>query len=123
MALIHGGGGGEAYPQYFGRGLDTIDFSKLASMDQLRPSVVFPCTAMPRILVTLVSHVSSYTANNNTAAHEIVEEARPLSGFVPTHADSFYTNAFLIIKLSKLLSFRVIRALIASQSTFEKIKC
>ena len=31
----------------------------------------------------------------------------------------FYGNAFLIIKLSKLPSFKVIRALIASQSTFK----
>ena len=47
--------------------------------------------------------------------YEIVDEARPLSGFVPTHADS--RNAFIIMKLSKLPSFRVIR-----QSTFEKTK-
>ena len=52
--------------------------------------------------------------------YEIVDEARPLSGYIPTHADFFYRNAFLIMKLSKLQSFRVIRALIASQSTFEK---
>ena len=39
--------------------------------------------------------------------------------FFPTHADFFYRNAFLIMKLSKLPSFKVIRALIASQSTFE----
>ena len=26
--------------------------------------------------------------------YEIVDEARPLSGFVPTHADFFYRNAF-----------------------------
>ena len=52
---------------------------------------------------------------------EIVDEARPLSGFFrPTHADYFvYGNAFLIMKLSKLPNFKVIRALImliASQS-------
>ena len=41
--------------------------------------------------------------------------------FFPTHADFFYGNAFLIIKLSKPPRFRVIRALIASQSTFEKL--
>ena len=51
--------------------------------------------------------------------YEIVDEARPLSGFFPTHADFFYGNSFLIMKLSKLPSFRAIRALIASQSTFE----
>ena len=38
--------------------------------------------------------------------YEIVDEARPLSGFVPTHAD--FRNAFIIMKLSKLPSFRVI---------------
>ena len=35
----------------------------------------------------------------------------------------FYRNAFLIMKLSNITSFREIRALIASQSTFEKINC
>ena len=45
----------------------------------------------------------------------IVDEARPLSGYFTTHAD-FFTE----MKLSKLPSFRVIRVLIASQSTFEK---
>ena len=45
--------------------------------------------------------------------YEIVDEARPLSGFFYTHADFFYRNAFLIMKLSKL------RALIVSQSTFQ----
>ena len=51
--------------------------------------------------------------------YEIVDEARPLSGFFPTHAGFFYGNAFLIMKLSNPPSFRAIRALIASQSTFE----
>ena len=37
--------------------------------------------------------------------YEIVDEARPLSGFLPTHADFFYGNAFLIMKL--LASFQV----------------
>ena len=50
---------------------------------------------------------------------EIVNEARPLSGFFPTDADLFYRNAFLIMKLYKE-SFRAIHALIAAQSTFEK---
>ena len=50
--------------------------------------------------------------------YEIVDEARPLSGFFP-HMLFFYGNAFIIMKLSKLPSFRAIRALIASQSTFE----
>ena len=45
--------------------------------------------------------------------YEIVDDARPLSGFLPTHADFFYGNAFLIMKLSKHPSFKV------SQSTFE----
>ena len=27
--------------------------------------------------------------------YEIVDEAHPLSGFFPTHADFFYGNAFL----------------------------
>ena len=40
--------------------------------------------------------------------------------FSPHMLIFFYRNAFLIMKLSKLQSFRVIRALIASQSTFEK---
>ena len=35
--------------------------------------------------------------------YEIVDEARPLSGFFPTHADF---NAFLIMKLSKLPKFQ-----------------
>ena len=50
----------------------------------------------------------------------IVDEARPLSGFVPTHADFLRDYAFVIMKLhvSKLPSLRVIRALFASQSTF-----
>ena len=39
--------------------------------------------------------------------------------FFPTHADLFYKNASLIMKLSKPPSFRVIPALIASQSMFE----
>ena len=47
---------------------------------------------------------------------EIVDEARPLSGFPPTHADIFTK----IMKLNKLPNFKVIRALIASKSTFEK---
>ena len=53
--------------------------------------------------------------------YEIVGESRPLSGFFPTHAGCwvFYRNAFLIMKLSNPPSFRAIRALIASQSTFE----
>ena len=51
--------------------------------------------------------------------YEIVDEACPLSGFVHTHADFVYGNAFISMKLSKLPSFRPIRALIASQSTFE----
>ena len=37
----------------------------------------------------------------------------------PTYADFFYRNAFIIMKLSHLPSFRAIRALIASQSTFD----
>ena len=52
--------------------------------------------------------------------YEIVNEARPLSGFVPTDADFFGRNGFLIMKLSKLPIFRAIQALVASQSTFEK---
>ena len=41
--------------------------------------------------------------------------------FFPTHADffDFYRNSFLIMKISKPPSFRVIQALIASQSMFE----
>ena len=38
--------------------------------------------------------------------YEIVDEARPLSGFFPTHAG----NAFLIMKLSNPASFEAIRA-------------
>ena len=37
--------------------------------------------------------------------YEIVDEARPLSGFFPTHADFFYENAFLHMKLSNPPSF------------------
>ena len=44
-------------------------------------------------------------------------KARPLSGFY--HIDADYRNAFILMKLSNLLRFRAIRALIASQSTFE----
>ena len=50
---------------------------------------------------------------------KIVGESRPLSAFFPTHADFFYRNAFLLMKLSNPPSFKVIRALIASQSMFE----
>ena len=66
------------------------------------------------------------SAENSTSClkeyYEVVDEARPLSDFFPTHADFFFTEMhfFLIMKLSKLRSFREIRALIASQSTFEK---
>ena len=52
--------------------------------------------------------------------YEIVNEARPLSGFFSHGCWFFYRNAFLIMKPSKLPSFRAIRALSASQSTFEK---
>ena len=48
--------------------------------------------------------------------YEIVGESRPLSAYFPKHADLL---AFLIMKLSNPPSFRAIRALIASQSTFE----
>ena len=51
--------------------------------------------------------------------YEIIDEAHPLSGFFPTHGDFVYRNTFLIMKLGKPPSFIVIRALIASQSTFE----
>ena len=34
--------------------------------------------------------------------YEIVGEARPLSGFVPTHADFLYGNASLIMKLQSI---------------------
>ena len=53
--------------------------------------------------------------------YEIVDEARPLSGFFSPHMLIFYRNVFLIMKLCKLQSFRVIQALIASQSTFRKM--
>ena len=52
--------------------------------------------------------------------YEIIGEGRPLSGFFNTHADCCYRNAFIIMKLSKIPSFRMIRAVIASQSMFEK---
>ena len=51
--------------------------------------------------------------------YEMVGDSRPLSGFLPTHADLFYRNAFIIMELSNPPSFRAIRAVIASQSTFE----
>ena len=38
--------------------------------------------------------------------------------FSPTDADFVYGNAFLIMKISNLPNFRVIRAQIASQLTF-----
>ena len=38
--------------------------------------------------------------------YEIVDEARPLSGFFPTHADFFYRNAFLIMKLKQASKFQ-----------------
>ena len=48
-------------------------------------------------------------------------EARPLSGFYHIlYADFVYRHAFQFKKLSDLLSFRAIRALIVSQSRFEK---
>ena len=50
--------------------------------------------------------------------YEIVDEA---SIRICSHTCwLFYWNAFIIMKLSKLPSFRVIRAVIASQSTFDK---
>ena len=52
--------------------------------------------------------------------YEIVGESRPLSGFFPTHA--YFFNGKCISKhetISNPPSFREIRALIASQSTFE----
>ena len=41
--------------------------------------------------------------------YEIVNEACPLSGFFPIYADFVTENTFLIMKLSKLQSFRAIR--------------
>ena len=35
---------------------------------------------------------------------------KEIAGLFPTHADFVYRNAFLIMKLSKLQSFRVIQA-------------
>ena len=52
--------------------------------------------------------------------YEIVGESRPLSAFFSKHADFFYRNAFLIMKLNNLPSLGAIQALITSQSTFEK---
>ena len=46
-------------------------------------------------------------------------EARPLSVFHHIDADFIYRNAFLLNN-NKTPSFRAIRALIASQSTFKK---
>ena len=54
------------------------------------------------------------------AYYEIINEARPLSGFFPTNADYLKIKSFIIMKLSNLPSFRAIRALFASQLTFEK---
>ena len=53
--------------------------------------------------------------------YEIVDKARPLSGFFPHNAD-FCTEMHFYNRetISKLPSFKVNRALIASQSTFEK---
>ena len=45
--------------------------------------------------------------NSQKEYYEIVEKAHPLSGSVSTHADFFYRNAFIIMKLSKLPSFKV----------------
>ena len=50
--------------------------------------------------------------------YEIVDEARPLSGFFPYKCWFVYRNAFLIMKLSKPPKFQS-EALIASQLTFE----
>ena len=52
--------------------------------------------------------------------YDIVNEARPLSGISSADSDFLLKNAFLIMKLSNLPSFKAIRALIASQWTFEK---
>ena len=57
--------------------------------------------------------------------YEIVGEARPLSGFFLHTCLFCYTNAFIInviMKLSKFPVFRVIRALIASQSHNRRLK-
>ena len=51
--------------------------------------------------------------------YEIVGESRPLSGFFPTHADFCIHKCISNHETSNPPSFRVIRALIASQSTFE----
>ena len=60
------------------------------------------------------------TARELKEYYEIVNEARPLSmEFIPKD-DFIYRNAILRMKLSNLPSFRTIRAIIASQSTFEK---
>ena len=53
--------------------------------------------------------------------YEIVDEARPLSGFFsPTHADFLLQKCISSHETKHIASFQVIRALIASQSTFEK---
>ena len=81
-------------------------FVVIASMHSL--PLLYHCTVQSQEIAVLKEY------------YEIVDEACPLSGFFPHILIFFYGNAFLIMKLSKLPSFRVIRALIASQSTFEK---
>ena len=61
------------------------------------------------VWIPLFHHLKEY--------YEIDDEARPLSGIFP---HTFFFNAFLIMKLGKLPSFREWSELyIASQSTFE----
>ena len=83
--------------------------------------------------ITSVSYIMKIWGRKMGLNHPTFHESLTLKGIrwdrrwsppsiriFPTHADFVYINAFLIMKLSKLPSFRVIRALIASQSTFEK---
>ena len=47
---------------------------------------------------------SGFDSSKLKEYYEIVDEARPLSGFFPTHADLFYGNALLIMKLKEASS-------------------
>ena len=109
--------------------MDELSFYRFyqASLN-LFPSTYLPCHFWKKYSQKKHSCCWSLSCTNYSKHHllkkyyEIVNEARPLLGFFShKNADFVYRNTFIIIKLSNLPSFRSIRALIASQSTFGKI--
>ena len=88
--------------------MDTIHYMHSGVLTSREPKA--PEDSLTQLKVFTKTKCTMYRQIQLKEYYEIVdEEARSLSGFVPTHA-------FLIMKLT---SFKVTRALIASQSTFE----